>query len=156
MRWTTAPVDVEVLRGEIHKTYTEVSTEQEREFIFPTGRGWAEELCCPEPELSEIPDATVESFAGVASPWSLGRVKPGEVVLDLGCGAGTNLLIAAQMIGPGGRATGLDMTPAMLARVRASAGAMGLPRPGARKGGGARRHRPRATPRRAPLDRRCR
>ena len=120
------PVDVGVLRDEIRKTYTDVSTDQDQEFIFPTGRGWASELGYPEPELSRVPDATVESFAGVANHWELGRVEPGSVVLDLGCGAGTDLLIAAQMAGPAGRAIGVDMTPAMLDRARASAAEMGL------------------------------
>ena len=73
-----------------------------------------------------MPDATVESFAGVANHWTLGRIEPGSVVLDLGCGAGTDLLIAAQMTGPGGRAIGVDMTGSMPERSRASAQAMGL------------------------------
>jgi SAM-dependent methyltransferase len=120
------PVDVNVLREEIRKTYTEVSTEQEEEFIFPTGRAWAQELSYPEPELSRVPDATAESFAGVANHWTLGRVEPGSVVLDLGCGAGTDLLIAAQMTGPAGRVIGVDMTPAMLDRARDSAREMRL------------------------------
>jgi len=120
------PVDVDVLREEIRKTYTDVSTEQEQEFIFPTGRGWAQELGYPEPELSQVPDATVESFAGVANHWLLGRIDPGSVVLDLGCGAGTDLLIAAQMTGAAGRVIGVDMTSAMLERARASAQDMAL------------------------------
>jgi arsenite methyltransferase len=62
-----SPVDVDVLREEIRRTYTDVSTEQEQEFIFPTGRAWAQELGYPEPELSRVPDATVDSFAGVAN-----------------------------------------------------------------------------------------
>ena len=119
-------VDVDVLRSEIRKTYTDVSTDQEREFIFPTGRAWAQELRYPEPELSRVPDATVESFAGVANHWLLGRIEPGEVVVDLGCGAGTDLLVAAQMAGADGRAIGVDMTPAMLARAAGSAREMGL------------------------------
>jgi SAM-dependent methyltransferase len=126
MSTTDIPVDVDVLRAEIRKTYTEVSADQDQEFIFPTGRSWAQELGYPEPELSRVPDATVQSFAGVANHWLLGRVKPGEVVLDLGCGAGTDLLIAAQMTGPRGRAIGVDMTAAMLARTRATADEMGL------------------------------
>jgi arsenite methyltransferase len=120
------PVDVDVLREEIRKTYTDVSTDQEQEFIFPTGRAWAQELGYPEPELARVPDATVESFAGVANHWLLGRIDPGAVVLDLGCGAGTDLLIAAQMTGPTGRVIGVDMTAAMLERARASAGEMGI------------------------------
>jgi SAM-dependent methyltransferase len=120
------PVDVDVLREEIRRTYTDVSTDQDQEFIFPTGRAWARELAYPEPELSRVPDATVESFAGVANHWALGAIEPGSVVLDLGCGAGTDLLIAAQMTGPEGRAIGVDMTPAMLERAAASAQEMGL------------------------------
>ena len=120
------PVDVDVLRAEIRRTYTDVSTEPDREFIFPTGRAWAQELGYPEPELARVPDATVETFAGVANHWLLGRIDPGSVVLDLGCGAGTDLLIAAQMTGPAGRAIGVDMTTAMLSRAQASADAMGL------------------------------
>jgi SAM-dependent methyltransferase len=120
------PVDVDVLREEIRKTYTDVSTDQDQAFIFPTGRAWARDLGYPEPELARVPDATVESFAGVANHWLLGRAEPGSVVLDLGCGAGTDLLIAAQMTGSGGHVIGVDMTPAMLDRARESAAAMGI------------------------------
>jgi arsenite methyltransferase len=121
-----APVDVGVLRTEIRKTYTDVATRQEEEFIFPTGRAWAQELGYPEPELSRVPDATVESFAGVANHWTLGSIEPGAVVLDLGSGSGTDLLIAAQMTGSEGRAIGIDMTRAMFDRAASSAWRMGL------------------------------
>jgi arsenite methyltransferase len=121
---TTDPrVDVDLLRHEIRRTYTDVSTDQERDYIFPTGRAWAQQLGYPEPELARVPDATVESFAGVANHWRLGDIEPGSVVLDLGCGAGTDLLIAAQHCE---RAIGVDMTPAMLERAAASADEMGL------------------------------
>jgi SAM-dependent methyltransferase len=123
---THTPVDVDVLRDEIRKTYTDVSTDQEQRFIFPTGRHWAQQLGYPEPELMRVPDATVQSFAGVANHWTLGRVEPGAVVLDLGCGAGTDLLIAAQMTGRTGRVIGVDMTHAMLDRAHDSAQQMGL------------------------------
>src|SRR4051812_49350413 len=119
------PVDVDVLRDEIQKTYTGVSTKPEEEFIFPTGRPWAEDLDYP-PELAKVPEASVESFAGVANHFVLGRIDEGGAVLDLGCGAGTDLLIAAQMVGPQGRAIGIDMTPSMLTRARQSASEMGL------------------------------
>jgi SAM-dependent methyltransferase len=121
-----APVDVDVLRDEIRKTYTDVSTAPEQEFIFPTGRAWAQELGYPEPELARVPEATIESFAGVANHWTLGRVEPASVVVDLGCGAGTDLLIAAQMTGAAGRVIGVDMTATMLERARRSATEMGL------------------------------
>jgi arsenite methyltransferase len=126
MSATEIPVDVEVLREEIRRTYADVSTDPDREFIFPTGRAWAQDLGYPEPELSRVPDATVESFAGVANHWLLGPIESGSVVLDLGCGAGTDLLIAAQMTGPTGRVIGVDMTASMLDRARTSADEMGL------------------------------
>jgi arsenite methyltransferase len=122
---TAIPVDVDVLREEIQKTYTDVSTQPEEDFIFPTGRAWAEDLDYP-PELANVPEASVESFAGVANHFVLGRLDEGATVVDLGCGAGTDLLIAAQMVGPAGRAIGIDMTPSMLERARNSAREMGL------------------------------
>src|SRR5919204_575760 len=117
---TQVTVDVDVLRSEIEKTYTKVSTEPEKDFIFPTGRAWAEDLGYPQPELSRVPEATVESFAGVANPHSLGRIEEGAKVLDLGCGAGTDLLIAAQMVGPSGGVIGVEMAASMLARGQAA------------------------------------
>jgi SAM-dependent methyltransferase len=116
-------IDVELLKSEIKKTYSSVSEQPEAEFIFPTGRAWAEDLGYPA-ELARVPVSAAESFAGVANPWTLGRLATGERVLDLGSGAGTDSLIAAQMVGAQGRVTGIDMTPAMLAKARAAAAAM--------------------------------
>jgi arsenite methyltransferase len=117
-------IDVQVLKTEIKKTYASVSLEPDKDFIFPTGRAWAEDLDYPD-ELSGVPDTAVESFAGVANPFSLGRLVPGERVLDVGSGAGTDSLVAAQMVGPDGHVTGIDMTPEMLAKARAAAAEMG-------------------------------
>jgi arsenite methyltransferase len=117
-------IDVQLLKSEIKKTYASVSEEPSRDFIFPTGRAWAEDLRYPA-ELAGVPDAAVESFAGVANPWELGRLAPGERVLDLGSGAGTDSLIAAQMVGEQGHVTGIDMTPEMLVKARAAAAELG-------------------------------
>src|SRR2546430_2534345 len=68
-------IDVAVLKTEIKKTYASVSEEPDKDFIFPTGRGWAEDLDYP-PELANVPERAVESFAGVANPFSLGRPHP--------------------------------------------------------------------------------
>jgi arsenite methyltransferase len=116
-------IDVQVLKTEIKKTYASVSQEPEKDFIFPTGRPWAEDLGYPE-GLANVPDSAVGSFAGVANPWQLGRLAPGERVLDLGSGAGTDSLVAAQMVGQHGHVTGIDMTPEMLTKARAAAAEM--------------------------------
>jgi arsenite methyltransferase len=117
-------VDVEVLKCEIKKTYAKVSQEPAEDFIFPTGRAWALDLGYPPDLLARVSEAAAESFAGVANPFTLGVLERGEVVLDLGSGAGTDSLIAAQMVGSQGHVTGLDMTEEMLAKARAAASEM--------------------------------
>ncbi|HJQ73384.1 MAG TPA: methyltransferase domain-containing protein [Gaiellaceae bacterium] len=117
-------LDVALLKSEIKKKYASVSTEPEQHFVFPTGSSWAEDLGYPA-ELANVPETAVQSFAGVANPFSLGRIEAGARVLDVGSGAGTDSLVAAQMVGPEGSVTGIDMTPEMLAKARAAAREMG-------------------------------
>jgi arsenite methyltransferase len=114
-------IDVEVLKCEIKKTYARVSQEPDEDFVFPTGRAWILDLGYPRELVARLPEAAAESFAGVANPFALGRLKRGEVVLDVGSGAGSDSLVAAQMVGPEGRVTGVDMTPEMLAKAKAAA-----------------------------------
>jgi arsenite methyltransferase len=117
-------IDVEVLKCEIKKTYARVSEKPDEDFIFPTGRAWALDLGYPPDLMARLPEAAAESFAGVANPFALGSLQRSEIVLDLGSGAGTDSLVAAQMVGPQGRVTGVDMTPEMLAKARAAAAEM--------------------------------
>jgi arsenite methyltransferase len=119
-------LDVALLRSEIQRTYADVSTQPDQEFIFPTGRAWALDLGYPQDLLARVPEASCESFAGVANPFSMGALQPGEDVLDVGCGACMDTLVAAQMVGPTGSVTGIDMTPEMVAKARGSIAEMGL------------------------------
>ncbi|HEY1331305.1 MAG TPA: methyltransferase domain-containing protein [Actinomycetota bacterium] len=119
-------LDVDLLRSKIQRTYAAVSNDPGREFMFPTGRAWAEDLDYPPELLARVPETSCESFAGVANPFSLGVLDPGEDVLDVGCGAGMDTLVAAQMVGADGYVTGIDMTPDMAAKARRSAAEMGL------------------------------
>ncbi len=118
MQSPVSGLDVAQLKAEISKTYTAVSREPDRDFIFPTGRAWADDLDYPADLLARVPETACASFAGVANPFSLGVLEPGEDVLDLGCGAAMDTLVASQMVGPEGSVTGIDMTPAMLDRAR--------------------------------------
>ena len=114
-------IDVEVLKCEIKKTYARVSQEPDEDFVFPTGRAWILDLGYPRKLVARLPEAAAESFVGVANPFALGRLKRGEVVLDVGSRAGSDSLVAAQMVGPEGRVTGIDMTPEMLAKAKTAA-----------------------------------
>jgi arsenite methyltransferase len=122
---TVSGLDLETLKCEIKNTYARVSAEPETDFIFPTGRAWALDLGYPAGLLARVPDPAAESFAGVANPFVLGELNPGERVLDVGSGAGTDSLVAAQMVGAEGGVTGIDMTPEMLAKAQAAAAEMG-------------------------------
>jgi protein-L-isoaspartate O-methyltransferase len=113
-------LDVALLRSEIQRTYAAVSNEPDHVFMFPTGRAWAQDLGYPADLLARVPETSCESFAGVANPFSLGALRPDEHVLDIGCGAGMDTLVAAQMVGADGTVTGIDMTPAMVAKARRS------------------------------------
>jgi arsenite methyltransferase len=124
MAVTVTGLDTELLKREVKETYARVSERPESDFIFPTGRNWAIDLHYPREALAQVPDTAAESFAGVANPFALGVLAPGEHVLDVGSGAGLDSLVAAQMVAPGGRVTGIDMTPEMLAKARAAADEM--------------------------------
>jgi len=117
---------VETLRSEIRAEYTEVATAPEKGFHFHTGRPLARLLGYHDKWLLGLPERSIESFAGTGNPFSLGRLRPGERIVDVGCGAGLDSLIAARMVGPTGRVIGVDMTPAMREKARTSAADLGL------------------------------
>jgi SAM-dependent methyltransferase len=113
-------VDVEQLRRAIQLEYAEVAQQPELGFHFLTGRPLARVLDYDPSWLTGIPETAIESFAGTGNPFSLGDLRPGERVVDVGSGAGLDSLIAASMVTPAGYVIGVDMTPAMLDKARAS------------------------------------
>jgi SAM-dependent methyltransferase len=115
-------LDVEALRRAIQHEYVEVAATPEKGFHFHTGRPLAALLGYDPADVDPLPDVAVESFAGVGNPFVWGRLRPAETVVEVGSGAGLDALIAARQVGPGGRVIGVDMTPSMLAKARASAG----------------------------------
>jgi SAM-dependent methyltransferase len=119
-------LDLDQLRDAIRDEYAEVAACPLKGFHFHTGRFLAARLGYPAERVDPLPDAAVESFAGVGNPFTWGEPSPGETVLDLGSGAGFDSLQTARMVRPAGRVIGIDMTPAMLEKARANAALLGL------------------------------
>jgi arsenite methyltransferase len=119
------PVDPDLLRDEVRGKYREVALKPDATYHFHTGRPLAKRLGYNEAVVGALPDAAVESFAGVANPFSLRRLAAGERVVDVGSGAGFDSFMAGSQVGPSGRVVGVDMTAEMLEKARRTAAAMG-------------------------------
>ena len=123
---TDVLVNADDLRDKVKEKYREVATHPDADHHFHTGRPLAKRLGYDQATVDRLPDVAVESFAGVANPFSLHPIAEGERVVDAGSGAGFDTFMAAGMVGPGGTVVGIDMTPEMLAKSRATAREMGL------------------------------
>ena len=125
----TCPVDLDTLtlRQEIQSIYARVADAPSGDFHFHRGPRYAANLLgYDEQALAALPPESSASFAGVANPHRIATIEPGATVVDIGCGAGMDLLLAAQAVGSNGRAIGVDMTEAMIDRARAGARDLGL------------------------------
>jgi arsenite methyltransferase len=119
-------VDADALRAEVKSKYREVATDPHAGFHFHTGRYLAKHLGYDDEFVGSVPDVAVESFAGVANPFSLHPLSAGEHVVDIGSGAGFDSFVAAYQVGPSGKVVGVDMTEEMLAKSRLTAERLGL------------------------------
>ena len=116
-----------LIRGNIQEKYSKMAaTGPGSCFNYPTGKEGLKQQHYPLELMGDFPPALINSFCGVGNPFSLGPIYPGEAVLDLGCGAGLDALLAAKMVGPAGRVVGLDVTRAMIDQARAHLVALSL------------------------------
>lgn len=123
---TGTPVDPDALRNEVRRKYRDVAHHPRGEHHFHTGRDLARRLGYPAEVVDALPDAAVESFAGIADPFALRTLAAGERVVDVGSGAGFDSIIAARQVGPDGRVVGVDMTTEMLTKARRNADDLGV------------------------------
>jgi arsenite methyltransferase len=123
------PVDLDTarLRQEIQSIYARVADEPSGAFHFHRGARYAADMLGYDSgALEALPPEATASFAGVANPHRIAPIAAGATVVDIGCGAGMDLLLAANAVGSGGRAIGVDMTEAMIERARTAARALRL------------------------------
>ncbi len=106
------------ISADISEKYRKVAVNPEGAFKYPTGRAGLEGQSYDREILKTLPEEVLASYCGVGNPFSLGPIDNGESVLDVGCGAGVDTLVAAMMTGPDGRVVGMDLTPEMLERAR--------------------------------------
>jgi arsenite methyltransferase len=122
MRFTMEPVLTENEKRRIHETirqrYHKVAESPEGQFRYPTGRAGLEALGYEQRLMEKLPEDVLRCYCGVGNPFSLGRPLEGEAVLDIGCGAGVDVFMAALMVGPNGKAVGIDMVPEMIEKAR--------------------------------------
>jgi SAM-dependent methyltransferase len=121
-----AAVDTVQLRSQIQQKYTEVANDPAKGFHFHTGRELAHKLGYTDAEIDRLPANVAASFAGTGNPFAMGRLLRGETVLDLGCGAGFDTILAAHQVGPAGRVIAIDMTEAMVDKVQRGVRQAGL------------------------------
>lgn len=116
----------EAILQAVQAMYADVAAHPEKVFHFPTGRAACVFVGYPQALLQEVPPMALESFAGVGFPFAAAAIRPGDTVLDVGSGSGTDVLIASRLVGPAGKVIGLDMTDAMLRKLMQNAAAAGV------------------------------
>ncbi len=112
------PINVNEIQDAVKKKYAQVSMSAAGKFNYPTGRDGAIFQGYDPAIIQGLPTELIESFCGVGNPFKLGPIKPGEAVLDVGCGAGFDLIVASRMVGQEGKVCGIDLTPEMAKKAK--------------------------------------
>lgn len=110
--------DREQINTGIQEKYKKVAITPEGHFKYPTGRDGLKGLHYNDKLIANLPDAVADSFCGVGNPFSLGKISQGEQILDIGCGAGVDTILAALSVGPKGSVVGVDIVPEIIARAQ--------------------------------------
>jgi len=118
--------DRQRIEESIRQKYLKAAASPEGLFRYPTGRAGLEALDYAPDMVRDLPEAVAASYCGVGNPFILGPIREGEAILDIGCGAGVDSIIAAGLVGPSGSVTGIDVVPEMLARASENARLAGL------------------------------
>jgi SAM-dependent methyltransferase len=114
----TNPIDEKKIQDAVREKYAQVSKSASGKFNYPTGRDGAIQQGYDPAIIQSMTEELIESFCGVGNPFKLGAIKSGETVLDVGCGAGFDLIVASRMVGQDGKVCGIDLTPEMAEKAK--------------------------------------
>jgi SAM-dependent methyltransferase len=112
--------DLKKIETGINEKYAKVATSPEGQFKYPTGSKGLEALNYDKALTEKLPNEVASSYCGVGNPFSLGKINQGEQVLDIGCGAGVDTILAAIIVGPKGSVIGVDIVSEMIARAESN------------------------------------
>ncbi|MEJ2683375.1 MAG: methyltransferase domain-containing protein [Candidatus Sulfobium sp.] len=113
-------MDVKEIQDAVRRKYVEVSSSAAGKFNYPTGMDGAIQQGYDPAIIRSMPDEVLESFCGVGNPFTAGPVKAGETILDVGCGAGFDLIVASSLVGQNGKVCGIDLTPEMAEKAKSN------------------------------------
>lgn len=123
---TFSPEELNQIRDAVRKRYVDASRSAEGMFKYPTGREGAAALGYDPNIISRMPDDLINSFCGVGNPFALADLPTGGIVLDVGCGAGFDLIVASELVGPAGEVHGTDLTEEMVRSAQAAVDQLGI------------------------------